>query len=155
VYTHILVPLDGTPQAELVLPHVEALVERFGAALTLVEATPTPADLALADASAGGMPVAPPLIDPTQVADAAAAEADDYLGRVVTRLRGRGFRVERAVAEGSPADAIIAHAERIKADLIAMSTHGRGGVGRLVFGSVAEDVLHHAPCPMLLVRVDE
>jgi nucleotide-binding universal stress UspA family protein len=155
VYSRILVPLDGTAGAERVLPYVEPLAERFGAALTLLEATPTPADIAAAEAAVGAVPISPPLIDPDQVAGAEEAAAADYLGRLADRLRGRGFVVERALAEGPPADAIVAHAERIGADLIAMATHGRGGLGRLIFGSVSDEVVRHAPCPVLLVRADD
>jgi nucleotide-binding universal stress UspA family protein len=97
----------------------------------------------------------PPLVDPDQVADADQAEAADYLGHLVDRLRGRGFTVERALAEGPPAEAILAEAGRVGADLIAMATHGRGGLGRLVFGSVSDEVVRHAPCPVLLVRVED
>jgi nucleotide-binding universal stress UspA family protein len=138
-----------------VLPYVEPIAARFGASLTLLEATPTPADVAAAEAAAGAIPVSPPLVDPDRVAGAEQAGAADYLGRLADRLRGRGFTVERALAEGAPADAVVAHAERIGADLIAMATHGRSGLGRLVFGSVAEQVVRHAPCPVLLVRVDQ
>jgi nucleotide-binding universal stress UspA family protein len=155
VYRRILVPLDGTAAAERVLPYVVPLAERFGASLTLLEATPTPADVAAAEAAVGAIPVSPPLVDPDQVAGAEQAGAADYLGRLVDRLRGRGFPVERALAQGPAADAIVAHAERVGADLIAMATHGRSGLGRLLLGSVADQVVRHAPCPVLLVRIHD
>jgi nucleotide-binding universal stress UspA family protein len=59
------------------------------------------------------------------------------------------------VRRGHPADEIVAAARETGADLIAMSTHGRGGLGRLVFGSVAQAVLRHADMPVLLMRATE
>jgi nucleotide-binding universal stress UspA family protein len=62
-------------------------------------------------------------------------------------------RVERMVKEGDPATEILATARQVAADLIVMGTHGRSGLGRLVFGSVAEQVLRHALCPVLTVKL--
>ena len=59
---------------------------------------------------------------------------------------------ERRIEEGDPADVIVRVASETESDLIVMSTHGRRGVGRLVVGSVAEEVLRRAPCPVLTVR---
>jgi nucleotide-binding universal stress UspA family protein len=57
--------------------------------------------------------------------------------------------------EGTAAEMILEHARRMKTDLIALTTHGRSGLGRVVFGSVADEVLRKAPCPVLLVQVSE
>jgi len=64
-------------------------------------------------------------------------------------------RVEGRVRRGNPADEIVAAARETGADIIAMSTHGRGGLGRLVFGSVAQAVLRHVDIPVLLMRATE
>ncbi len=55
----------------------------------------------------------------------------------------------------SPADEIVKHAKEIHADVIIVGTHGRDGVSRLLMGSVAEHVVRHAPCPVLVVRPQE
>jgi nucleotide-binding universal stress UspA family protein len=64
-------------------------------------------------------------------------------------------RVETGVRRGVPGEEIVAAARECEADLIAMSTHGRGGLGRLVFGSVAQDVLRRAEIPVFLMRTTE
>jgi nucleotide-binding universal stress UspA family protein len=66
-----------------------------------------------------------------------------------------GIAVETSTPEGPPEHAILEAARGWPADLIVMTTHGRTGLGRLVFGSVAEAVLRSAPCPVLLIRVAE
>jgi nucleotide-binding universal stress UspA family protein len=157
MYTHVLVPLDGSPAAEAALPHVQALAERFSARVTVMRVTVAPETL-IAETSGGapGIPDAGPMIDPTPVVEAEQAEASRYLQRVAERLRGSGVQEVNAEApEGPAADRIVERARDLGVDLIVMSTHARGGLGRLVFGSTGDAVLRHAPCPVLLVRVEE
>ena len=71
------------------------------------------------------------------------------------RAVGPAITLEKIFAEGQAADCIISTAESVKADLIVMGTHGRTGIGRLLLGSVAEQTLRKAPCPVLTVRVDK
>jgi universal stress protein A len=71
------------------------------------------------------------------------------------RLRSPGLAVSYAQHQGVAADVIIARARDLDASVIAMTTHGCGGLESLVFGSTADAVLRHAPCPVLLVRVGE
>ncbi len=104
---------------------------------------------ALASVDGGGV------IDPEEVVEEDQREASSYLAEMAQRLKSRGWTVEAEQAEGTPADAILDCAERMQADLIAMETHGRGGLARMVFGSEADRVLRHAPCPLLLVRMEE
>ena len=78
--------------------------------------------------------------------------AREYLGGIADRLAARGRHIHIRTALGSAAAAIVTTAQAEKADLIAMTTHGRGGIRRLVFGSVAEEVLRTAPVPVLLFR---
>ncbi|HET9495641.1 MAG TPA: universal stress protein [Chloroflexia bacterium] len=154
MYTHILVALDGSETAEQVLPHVEALVEKFGAAVTLLRVT-TPPSLTVTPAI--GLPMAAPadLYTAEQMTEALEEEQRDaaaYLRSVGDRLRARGERVDEVVAEGHPAQVILERAEAVGADLIAMTTHGRSGLQRLFLGSVAEEVVRRASCAVLLVR---
>jgi nucleotide-binding universal stress UspA family protein len=153
MYQRILVALDGTEIAEQVLPHVEALARAFGSTLILLRASTSPATL-MADLS-GSVDVAPAIVDPTPILEDEKAEIDEYLGQVAGRLRAAGLTVQTDESPGSPASEIVQRAEDLGADLIAMTSHGRGGLGRLIFGNVAESVLHHASCPILLVHVDE
>ena len=79
-------------------------------------------------------------------------QAEEMVGAMVETLRPTGLDVQGIVIEGDPAEAIVAAAEREKADLIVIATHGRTGWRRLVFGSVAEKVIRHATCPVLTIH---
>jgi nucleotide-binding universal stress UspA family protein len=156
MYTHVLVPLDGSPAAEAALPHVQALAEKFQARVTIIRVTVAP-ETVIAETASGapGVPEAGPLIDPTPVVEAEQQEATSYLQRIGDRLRGSGLSVEVEAPEGPAPETIVERARALGVDLIAMSTHARGGLGRLVFGSTADAVLRHAPCPVLLIRVED
>ena len=79
-------------------------------------------------------------------------EVSPYLAGIARRLRSGGVAVAVEQIEGGPVEAIVEAARTHGADLIAMTTHGRGGLGRLIFGSHAEAIIHRTPCPVLLVR---
>jgi nucleotide-binding universal stress UspA family protein len=79
-------------------------------------------------------------------------DADEYLNSVAAGLRGRGVRVTVQVRVGEAVAEILAGARDVGADLIAMTTHGRGGLGRFLFGSVAEAVLRQAEIPVFMMR---
>src|SRR5207247_7313488 len=151
MYTHILVALDGSEVAEQVLPHVEALGEKFGSRITLLRAILPPA-LPLMETPMG-LPVTPYTAEVyVEAAEAERQAASDYLRQVGDRLRKRGFQVEEELQDGPAAAVIVERAGALGVDLIAMTTHGRGGLERLLLGSVAEEVMRKAPCPVLLVR---
>ena len=80
-------------------------------------------------------------------------EAREYLASVAADLRGRGVRVTTDARHGDPVTELVAAARETGADLIAMTTHGRSGLGRLLFGSVAEAVLRQAEIPVLMMRL--
>jgi nucleotide-binding universal stress UspA family protein len=86
---------------------------------------------------------------------AAMAEAETYLDGIANPLRERGLTVDVALPYGDAAEAIVEETALREIDLVAMATHGRGGLGRWVYGSVAERVLHEAEVPVLLVRAWE
>lgn len=135
--TKILVPVDGSDLAEAAIS--EALdTARPDAALILVRA-----------AEARVIPGTDPIDAQIEVVD----EAEHYLASVKDSLEKRGVKnIETHVWYGPAAPAIIEAARVYKADLIVMSTHGRSGLGRLVFGSVAESVLRGSTAPILLLR---
>lgn len=153
MYSRILVALDGSDLAEQVLPHAVALAQKFGATLTLLHALDLPGLLLTPVGAPAGVPVAVPVTNPEPIFEAEREAVAGYLDAVAERLRPEGVVVECEAPEGSPVEAILARARQLPADLIAMTTHGRGGLGRLVYGSVADAVLRRAPCPVLLVRV--
>jgi nucleotide-binding universal stress UspA family protein len=135
----ILVPLDGSDLAEAALETaLDLLNEQPTAMLVLLRA----AEASAARAS-----------DRTEERARLVREAESYLNGVATGLREAGIRrVRTCVWYGPAAPTIVEAAEAEKANLIVMTSHGRGGVGRLIFGSVAESVLHGTRTPILLVR---
>lgn len=136
----ILVPLDGSPRSEAILPVVVRLAVPSRLGVTLVHAVePT---------SAVGPPGAVTIDEPTR----GIADAEGYLRDVAAGLGRRGLAVTWSVRAGSPADVIEQTARDCAPTLIAMSTHGRTGLGRLLLGSVAEHVARTAAVPVLLWR---
>jgi nucleotide-binding universal stress UspA family protein len=146
LFRNVLVPLDGSAYAEEVLTHAVALGEPAGAGYALLEVVVPP--------YAVGAPVGtfPPHFDPALL-EAGKEAAAGYLRGVAERLRRRELRVETLVAvEPFTSAAILEEAERLEVDLIALTTHGRGGLGRLMLGSVADKIVRGARVPVLLYR---
>jgi nucleotide-binding universal stress UspA family protein len=153
MYQNIVVALDGSEFAERVLPYVEELAAKFGSSLQLVYAT-TAGSVIIAETA--GMPAdAGAIVDPTPIIEAQQGEAEAYLSGVAKRLSAKGLNVSYSHPEGQAAEVICALAKDSGADLIAMTTHGRRGVARAILGSTAENVLHKAICPVLVVRVHD
>ena len=152
MYGKILVPLDGSKLAEGVLTHVQDLAQRYGSEVILIEVVPPLSKLVMEiEAVSMGEARAGPEAA-TAVAKAERESAHSYLEGVARRLRGESIRVRAEILAGEAGDAIVAFAHSEVMDLIAMSTHGRSGLGRLVYGSVADHVLRHAGAPVLLIR---
>jgi nucleotide-binding universal stress UspA family protein len=84
--------------------------------------------------------------------DARRREAEEYLAPIAAMLRSQGVDAAWAIRHGRAADEILAAADESGTDLIAMATHGRSGIGRLLFGSVAEAVLRRAAVPVFMIR---
>lgn len=133
----ILVPLDGSPLAERALPYAETLARRTGARLVLLRTVEAHALTVRGRSEARG---------------ALMIEAETYLDGVAARLRERGFSVDLVLSDGNAAEEIEEEIVLRAIDLVVMATHGRSGLGRWVYGSVAECVLHLAEVPVLLVR---
>lgn len=136
----VLIPLDGSELAEKVVPHLVRLVAAERTEILLISALsraiPAFADLAI------------PALD--EVITLAGSEIEDSVSRVEGQLRQLGFSVSRQYLLGLPSDCILQMAEEEHIDLIAMSTHGRTGVGRALLGSVADQVVRHTQKPVLL-----
>ena len=141
-FRHILVPLDGSSLAERVLGPAADLAEATGARLTLLRVLNEPALL--------GPRIQPVMPDRLE---AERTDAMDYLGGVADGLRADGLEVSVLARPGSSAPRTIAKvAETEGVDLIAMATHGYGGLRRTLVGSVADTLLHTVALPMLLLR---
>lgn len=143
MYKKILVPLDGSELAEQVLPLVIELASGSGAEIILLRVPDIPIYETMMAVPDFNM----------QVREQAEREAREYLARLSSDLRGRGLKVRTHIAlTGAVYFTILQTAREFDIDVIAMSTHGRSGLARLVMGSVADDVVRHADLPVLLVR---
>ena len=125
MFTKIVVPLDGSAQANAALPLVRTFARATGAAVTLVRVK--------SEAESRG-------------------EVTAQLSRVAEELAGSGLQVHSVVREGEPADEILDEMKVQGADLVIMRTHGRSGLGRAVLGSVSERVLKASGVPVVLLR---
>ena len=142
---HLVVPLDGSPLAEWVLPHAEQLATEMTLHIDLVRVIPT-TTMALAEVDADNYSYDQRLDIYVQLA------ASDYLNEWSKELRSRGLQATSKLVRGHPASLIIDFAEETGESLILMSTHGRSGVGRWLLGSVADRVLRASHRPVLLIR---
>jgi nucleotide-binding universal stress UspA family protein len=147
MYHKVVVPLDGSELAEGVEPHVAAVIRDRGSQVYLLSVAP------LTKGTAPGVVDLPPSSVGAQDEESRIErQLVQYLRTAAQRLEPIAADVHVQVRFGRPADEILAFVGEVEADLIAMSTHGRSGVSRWVFGSVAERVLRGAACPVLLVR---
>jgi nucleotide-binding universal stress UspA family protein len=169
MYHTVVVPLDGSELAEEVLPdgselaeevlpHVVELIRSRDSRVYLLSVTPTMRRMAR------------PVVDlhpSSEERQRVEQELEEYLQKMAERLKAAAAEVEVEVAVrfGRPADKVLAFADDVSADLIAMTTHGRSGADLIamtthgrsgirdwIFGSVADRILRGATCPVLLVR---
>lgn len=140
----ILVPLDGSPLAAKALPYAEALADKFGAELIFLWVLHP-----MMHFSEEAMGVY------ETIRQRELEEASTYLRTAQLTPDRPHLKPVTKILEGPVAQTIIDLAEEEKVDLIVMSTHGRSGLGRWMYGSVASKVLQHAPCPIYLVRATD
>ena len=144
MYQRALVPLDGSTLAEAVIPFLVAIAGPLDMTVVLLRV----------------LEPLPPMGEVPSGITAEALErrgrdAEEYLAPLAAALRARGIDATWEVRRGHVTDQITSAARAAGADVIAMSTHGRSGLGRLLFGSVAEQVLRQADVPVLLLRQTE
>ncbi|TFH37937.1 MAG: universal stress protein [Anaerolineales bacterium] len=144
MYESILVPLDGSPRSELILAHIEALALEFGSKVILLcVIEPDQSLLSPQDAHAGVN---------IELLRAKRAEIEGYLAGLRGIFRSKGIETQTVVELGPVVDTIIRIADQEAVDLIAMASHGRSGLERVFYGSVAAGVLQRVDRPLLLVR---
>jgi nucleotide-binding universal stress UspA family protein len=145
---HMLITLDGSPLAERVLPPALAVAEKLGCHVTLLRVEQPP-------------DYSPTFVHQLESVEAGlgeqylmdiAAQPGEYLEQLISRFRPRNLSIQGVVTHGPVAQSILEFVEYHDVDLIAMSTHGRSGLQRWVYGSITEKVLRNAPCAMLVVR---
>lgn len=142
----ILIPLDGSELAESSLEWAKRIGKACGSSFTLVRAVPPPSPLQ--------SPYLPDAVEATKkTLEAGEGDARAYLTGLASRLKVDGHAVETKVMVGVHAARGILELEQdLEADLIAIATHGRGGLVRALLGSVADKVLRGAKAPVLLTR---
>ena len=141
MFSKILICLDDSDVSEQIVPYAAELARRFGSRLVLFTAVDT--------VSAATPEYA---VEMDMVQELKRSQAQRHLEQVAARLAETGLAAEPVVTVGSPAHAIVDYAATNGVELIAMGTHGRKNIGRLVFGSVMDHVLRHAGVPVLAMR---
>ncbi|MFC1924666.1 universal stress protein [Chloroflexota bacterium] len=149
MYKKIVVPLDGSELAECVLPHVETIAKGCELPevvfLQVVEHAPIPHAYRYTTEDER---------QKFMMEDTAGARkaAEDYLDRIVKTINYPGMNMKTEVTIGKPADIIADYATNEGVDLIVIATHGRSGISRWTFGSVADRILRSSCVPVLMVR---
>jgi nucleotide-binding universal stress UspA family protein len=155
-YRHILVPLDGSELAAQALPHARAIAERARARVTLLQVVPNVAALQVESSLSTTIGVSSPPLTPDpqifQIQDDWLAQARAILDSQVQELAAAGISATSTVEVGEPGPVILEFAKSHQVDLIILCTHGRSGMARWLYGSVATHVLHHARRPVLIIR---
>ncbi len=144
MYHNILVPLDGSERAEAILPHVENLAQRYNATVSFLQVI-EPAPVVVGTEAAYIALHQQELAERTQRAEA-------YLAALQEAFRQKGIEAQTHVVYGPVVQAIIDAAEAEGTDLIALASHGRTGLSRVFYGSVAAGVLQRIDRPLLLIR---
>jgi nucleotide-binding universal stress UspA family protein len=138
----ILVPIDFSPVTDAVVEQAAHLAEAFSAALWLLYVAAPEPDFV-------GYETGPP-----NVREQVAHEMRDTHRRLQeysSRLRARGIDATALQVQGSTTETILQEAERLKADVIVLGSHGHGIVHRALLGSVSEGILHRASCPLFIL----
>jgi len=144
MYKTILVPLDGSKRAEAILPHVENLALSLNAkVIFFIVAEPSL------------MLEYDEVIDMStylERSDKQKKDAESYLASLQEKFRAKGIEVQILIGHGPVTKAIIDAAEEKNVGLVAMASHGHGGLLRTFYGSVAAGVLQRIDRPLLLIR---
>jgi nucleotide-binding universal stress UspA family protein len=150
MYQTILVPLDGSARAERILPHVENLAIHYKAKVIFIQVMEP---LQIANPS---LHVTSALTDTIKESlkdfNRRYEDINTYLSGRLGEFREKGIDVRKFVEQGPVVETVISVARRENADLIAMASHGRSGMSRVFYGSVAAGVLQQIDRPMLIVR---
>jgi len=149
LYKKILVPLDGSKLAECVLPHVEKLAES-GVAKEIILLRVCESPSIIADYPESKNKTWEKHVE--RMTANAQQSCSLYIEDVEKDLKDKGFKVKTESSLGKPAEEIVNYANKNKVDLIIMASHGRSGVSRWAYGSVADKVLRSTCVPVLLVK---
>ena len=143
MYHKILVPLDGSKRAEKILPHVEELAKRYKAKVILLQVV----EYKAITISEGAY-----ITLSDQEFDQARNQAETYLEEIQGEFRGKNIESQTHVINGPVVEGIISIAAQEAAPERARASHGRGGVSRVFYGSVAAGLVHGVDRPLLIIR---
>lgn len=143
MYKRILVPMDGSPLAEAVLPHVQPLAKSFGTEVVLLQVMAEPAE-------AFTVPTSP--LSPPKSVRKNQTRIKTYLKKVCANLEREGINATYLIRSGGVPETILEVANLMQADLIAMSTHGHSPTRLFLLGSVTYQVVRRSLLPVLLIR---
>lgn len=144
MYRKILVPLDGSKRAEHILKHVEAIARLHGSKVLLLHVVHPPV---LSD---GFKSIS--LLETEREFEKILEDSQGYLAGIEGEFREKKISARKLTEWGPVVETILDVARREEVDLIAMASHGRGGLSRVFYGSVAAGILQSIDRPMLLVR---
>jgi nucleotide-binding universal stress UspA family protein len=144
----IVVTLDGTVEAEIILEPVVEIARQVGAKLNIVRVVMPFVPVNIGDMEAGYSG-----FDIEKVTETWIAEAEDYIAEIRSRLNKQGINCEAKVLVGMPSDKILDFIEEIKPQMVAMATHARGNLEQIVIGSVADEVLRKCNLPVLMMHM--
>jgi nucleotide-binding universal stress UspA family protein len=150
MFKKIMVCLDGSKLAEQILPYAEAEAEAFKSHIVLFHVFSPPVFFSPGIPGTSPVPVETDAMVKNALKEESQAQA--YLEQQAELIKSRGLRVTTVTLAGQAGPEIIQYAAENGIGLIAIATHGRGGLGRAVFGSVADYVLRSAGVPVLVVR---
>lgn len=173
MFTQILVPLDGSELAEKALPHAQGLAKTYGAAIHLLRVFPHHPSGGSPHSQGEGLKKTDSLEYATagylgsgretgrgdsvtlelarQVTEAQIEQAQEYLEQIAAQLRKEGIQTCTGLHEGPIHNHIVEYARENSIDIIVMSTHGYGGLKRLLVGSTTDRVIRLAEVPVLVV----
>ncbi len=147
MYKHIMVPLDGSELAECVLGHVIDIAKSCQSPRVTLVRVVTPIRLYGSE-----METTLSADELQKLENASVSDAETYLAKVGQQLKRNGIDVRTEVRFGNVVEHLVDFADKNGVDLIVIATHGRSGVSRWVWGSVAERILRSARVPVLMVR---
>ncbi len=146
MYNTILVPLDGSKRAEAILPHVEKMAQKMGSRIILLTCIEQEV------VYTGDLEIYA-MVHKEDDMEQQTKTAKSYLHKVQTKLEKKeGIQVSTTIKQGPPVEAILATAAQENVDMIAIASHGRSGLGRVFYGSVAAGILQRVDRPLLVIR---
>jgi nucleotide-binding universal stress UspA family protein len=151
MFSKILVCLDGSKLAEQILPYATEQAKRFNSKIVLLQVFSISNTIAAVSAGSTAAPVASEELIRDEV-QRQESEALKYLEGVAAKLREAGLDVTAVARQGIPGEIIVDYAHQENIDLITLATHDHSGLGRIVLGSVADNVLRQSGLPILLIK---